>query len=313
MTQQVTPIRWWNLPWWANRTVRASRHSYRPSQRPVSLRRLGRLLVPNVRRPIFLLGAPRSGTTFLGTCLAELPELSYHQEPVATKAAARYVATGLWSGRKARRFYRTVYKWLMRIHCDGDLRLAEKTPRNAFLVGFLREAFPDAQFVHIIRDGRDAALSYSKKPWLSAASAGSARREPGGYPYGPTARFWVEPARTNQFETTTDLHRCIWAWRRHTESVLQEAETLPSCQYHELRYEALAEHPHATAERLLDYLQIDDRTSRGQFHQAVDAADPGSVGSWRDGLTGDQLAVVMAEAGPLLAKLGYVGDRRSLD
>ena len=89
---------------------------------------------------------------------------------------------------------------------------------------------------------------------------------------------------------------------------MQEAESLPSSQYHELRYEALAEHPHATANVLLDYLQIDDVRSRSQFHQAVDAADPASVGRWRDGLTNDQLAVVMAEAGPLLARLGYAGD-----
>jgi hypothetical protein len=307
MTQQVTPIRWWNLPWWANRTVRASRHSYVPSPRPLSPRRLARLLVPDLRRPIFLLGAPRSGTTFLGASLAQLPEVSYHHEPVATKAAARCVATGLWSRRKSQRFYRMVYRWLMRIHADGDLRFAEKTPRNAFLVGFLREAFPDAQFVHIVRDGRDAALSYSKKPWLSAASAGSSRREPGGYPYGPTARFWVEPDSVSQFETTSDLHRCIWAWRRHTESILQEAETLSVNQYHEIRYEALVRQPHETADPLLDFLQISQPKSRDRFHQAVDAVDPKSVGGWRDGMTVDQQAVVMTEAGSLLKRLGYMG------
>ena len=47
-------------------------------------------LDPRLHRPIFIIGAPRSGTTFLGSCLGRMPEVSYHFEPRLTKAAARW-------------------------------------------------------------------------------------------------------------------------------------------------------------------------------------------------------------------------------
>ena len=260
---------------------------------------------PNLASPIFVIGSPRSGTTFLGSCIAELPETSYHFEPVATKAAARYVYTQEWSVAKARRFYRLVYGWLMRIHADGDLRFADKTPRNCFLVDFLHQAFPNAQFVHIIREGRDAALSHSKKPWMQAAQAQSSKHEPGGYRYGPYTRFWVETERIAQFESTSDIHRCIWAWRRHTETALQSVARLPKHQYHELRYESLVANPTAEAEALLNFLSITDQRSRQRFHQAVGNVRPDSVGLWKKELSTEQLQQVEQEAGSLLSQLNY--------
>ncbi len=212
---QATPIRWFNLPYWALRTAGADLRSHTSTRRVLTVRQIYKTLSPDLGRPVFIIGAPRTGTTFLGQCLAALVELSYHFEPVATKAAARYVYEGLWSIAKARSFYRRVYAWLMRIHLDGDLVFAEKTPRNVFVVPFLLQCFPDARIIHIIRDGRDAALSLSKRPWLQAAQGDSGRREPGGYRYGAYAQFWVERERQAEFESTTDIHRCIWSWRRH--------------------------------------------------------------------------------------------------
>ena len=93
-------------------------------------------------------------------------------------AGGRYVYEGLWGYRRSREFYRLVYRWLVRVERDGDLRFAEKTPTNIFLIPFLAKAFPDSQFIHIIRDGRDAASSHMHKPWLRAEDAWSGEREP---------------------------------------------------------------------------------------------------------------------------------------
>lgn len=300
------PFQWSNLPRWVRRTIAADRREYQRQFRPLTIQRVGRLVIPNMRRPIFIVGAPRSGTTFLGACLGELPEISYHFEPVATKAATRLIYENCWSTLKARWFFRTVYAWLMRLHLDGDLRFAEKTPQISFIIPFLVRAFPDAQFIHILRDGRDAALSYSKKPWLQAAQAQSGKAEPGGYAYGPYARFWVESERVKEFETTSDLHRCIWGWRRFTESVLAAAAQLPTGQYHELRYESLVSNPTLEADRLLDFLQISNSKSRSVFHGAIAQARPDSVGQYRRELLESQLQEIDREAGTLLRRLGYV-------
>lgn len=271
----------------------------------MSVGRLAGTVVPNLREPIFVIGADRSGTTFLGNSLSSLREVSYHHEPVAIKAAARYVYEDRWGFRRAAFFFRSTYAWLMRIHLDGDLRFAEKSPSNSFIVPFLARAFPDASFVHIVRDGRDAALSLARQPWLVAASRASGRREPGGYRYGPDARYWVEPERRAEFEATTDLHRCIWSWRRHTEAALTGAAGLPAARYHELRYESLVTSPVSEGDAVLDFLGIDRPASRAAFLGALDRADPVGVGRWSQELGPDDLATIESEAGPLLRRLGY--------
>lgn len=301
-TNQVESFNLWRL---MRRTAIADRRKYLQQPRSLSAQRLLSVVTPNLQKPIFLVGAPRSGTTFLGSCLAQIPEISYHFEPIATKAAARYVYQGEWGTTQASWFYHLVYAWLMGKYLDGDLRFAEKTPRNCFLIDFLFQAFGDAQFVHIIRDGRDAALSYSKKPWLQAAQAQSQLKEPGGYRFGPYARFWVEPERKGEFESTSDIHRCIWAWRRHTQSALNAGARLRQTNYHELRYEALVTNPAQEAERLLNFLGITSPQSRQFFYQAVAQAQTNSVGLGYQELSSAQLEQIDAEAGELLEQLNY--------
>lgn len=301
----LEPIGWRTILRWARRTLRADLRHHAGGPRPWSARRAWGVLAPSLKRPVFLIGAPRSGTTFLGECLSALPEISYHHEPIATKAAARYVYCGIWPRWKARLFYRAVYRWLMRVHGEGHLRFAEKTPRNCFLIPFLADVFPDAQFVHIIRDGRDASLSHSKRPWLQAGEAGGGRREPGGYPYGPYARFWVEPHRRIEFEETSDLHRCIWAWRRYTEAALGARDLLDQRRYVEIRYESLVSRPEEVGRGLLEFLGISGPASQATFWSALGRATDGSVGRWRRELTAEQVDMIEIEAGDLLAKLGY--------
>ena len=132
-------------------------------------------LDPRMHRPIFIIGAPRSGTTFLGSCIGRMPEVSYHFEPKLTKAAAGCVYARSWSERRSAAVFRLSYSALVLVALHGGRRFADKTPENSFIVPFLASTFPLAQFVHIVRDGRDAAVSHVEKPWLTAASAASGR------------------------------------------------------------------------------------------------------------------------------------------
>jgi hypothetical protein len=302
-----TPIRLTNLWRWAQLTWRAERRYYGQLGRPVRLtsRRLSRSVSPSLDRPLFLLGAARSGTTFLGDCVGRIPEISYHHEPPATKAAGRYVYDRLWGFRRSRWFYRSVYGWLMRAELDGGLRFCEKTPTNSLLVPFLDRAFPEAQFIHIVRDGRDVSVSHLQKPWLLAASRGSAVREPGGYLLGPYASWWVEDGREREFETASDIHRMIWAWRRYVEAGLRDGPPLGPQRYLEIRYEDLVADPRRHGERMLDFMGIMRPASRSAFVVALERADPGSVGGWRRELSASDLAVIEADSGELLRRLGY--------
>jgi LPS sulfotransferase NodH len=302
-----TPITLPGLPDLAMRTLRTEINGRRALGRRLAPTpgRVAASLMPDLHRPLFLVGAARSGTTFLGEVLGALPEISYHHEPVATKAAARYVHEGRWSERRSRAFFRMVYRWLLRVELDGGRRFAEKTPWNTFLLPFLARTFPDLQVIHIIRDGRDVAASHIRKPWLRADSATSGKREPGGYLYGPWAQWWVPATDRTAFETGPDVLRMSMAWRLFTDAALRDGPGLGPERYLELRYESLVTAPATEALRVLDFLGIDQPASRAAMLDAVRAADPGSVGSWRTAFDEAQMERLMADSGALLDRLGY--------
>jgi hypothetical protein len=263
-----------------------------------------RALDPRLHRPIFIIGAPRSGTTFLGSCLGRMPEVSYHFEPRLTKAAARCVYDGSWTERRCATVFRLSYSALLLAGLHGGRRFAEKNPENSFVVPFLAEAMPDAQFIHIIRDGRDAAVSHSEQPWLNAKSAGSGKRGRGGQLWGPAARWWVEPGRREDFAAVSDIVRSAWCWRRFTEAALDGLATLPAGKSIEVRYESVVSDPMRAADLLSGFLGT---TPAGldALRAGLSEAKPDSVGRWRKALDERQISDVQREIGPLLAQLGY--------
>jgi hypothetical protein len=263
-----------------------------------------RALDPRLHRPIFIIGAPRSGTTFLGACIGRLPEVSYHFEPRLTKAAVRCVYEGSWTERRSAAVFRLSYSTLLLAGLHGGRRFADKNPENSFVVPFLAATLPGAQFVHIIRDGRDAAVSHAEKPWLAAASAGSGRQPVGGQLWGPAARWWVEPERREEFSAVPDIVRTAWCWRRFTEAALDGLQAMAADQAIELRYESVVSEPMAAAEVLADFLGTSP-AGREALRAGFAQANPGSAGRWRQALGDAEIVDVGHEIGSLLARLGY--------
>ena len=262
-----------------------------------------RALDPRLHRPVFIVGAPRSGTTFLGSCIGRMPEVSYHFEPRFTKAAAGCVYDGSWSEQRAATVFRVSYSVLMLAALQGGRRFAEKTPENSFVIPFLARALPDAQFVHIVRDGRDATVSHAEKPWLAAASAGRRRRAT-GLVRGPYPRWWVEEDRRAEFVAVSDLVRAAWCWRRFTEAAQAGLATLPAGRVLEVRYETVVSDPAGTAGQLAEFLGASP-AGRQALRSGLDGAKTSSVGRWRSALSADEVAEIDGEIGPLLSRLGY--------
>jgi hypothetical protein len=262
-------------------------------------------LDPRLLRPIFIIGAPRSGTTFLGGCIGRMPEVSYHFEPRLTKAIAGCAYEGSWSGRRSARAFRMSYSALLVAALHGGRRFAEKTPENSFLVPLLAATFPDAQFVHIIRDGRDAAVSHAQKPWLTAAAAGDGRRGPAGHLRGPYPRWWVEPDRRGEFSAVPDIVRTAWCWRRFTEAGLDGLARLDDGRAIQVRYESVVSDPMGAAAALGEFLGA---SAAGQqaLRAGLAQASRDSVGRWRKALGEREVTEVEREIGPLLIRLGYL-------
>ena len=117
--------------------------------------------------------------------------------------------------------------------------------------------------------------------------------------------FYIEPERAEEFATTSDIHRCAWIWRRHTEEIERLRSVLPVESWHGLRYEDLLETPDATLRDLLLFLGEDHPDAVHGVRDAARSGHVGSIGRWRNGLTAEEAAIVDEECGPMLRRLGY--------
>ncbi|RMF40576.1 MAG: sulfotransferase, partial [Anaerolineae bacterium] len=145
--------------------------------------------------PFFIVGHPRSGTTLLRFMLSSHPRLyipeetgfipfllprRMHHAPLSLAQTRRLLAriarlNYLWDGLvdDLPAFYAALPAPTLPVILDtlyrrqiapfGAQRWGDKTPLYVQHIPLLADLFPGAQFIHIIRDGRDAALSARKK------------------------------------------------------------------------------------------------------------------------------------------------------
>jgi hypothetical protein len=243
---------------------------------------MGRPRLGLEERLIFVVGCPRSGTTFLGRSLGALPGFVDLGEVTPWKAA-------LPAGPSADEL-RRILERVRLLGLARGLRGIEQTPETVYVLDAALEAYPQALAVHELRDGRDVVCSLLERRWLSAEGKG---RDDAGLMYGPHPRFWVEPERLEEFSQASDARRCAWAWRRYVEA----ARAKTSERMLEVRSESLA----GEAERIAAFLAA----PAAKLHRALDGFRDSSIGRWRRDLSAEQLRDVEAEAGPLLAELGY--------
>jgi hypothetical protein len=179
---------------------------------------------------------------------------------------------------------RTVYEAYARHH--GKTRYADKTPSYVLSMDLLASAFPEARFIHLIRDGRDVALSYLDADF-------------GSRTLGQAAVYW---------------NRFVRAGRA-------AGERCGPARYREVRYEALVAEPERVLREICEFvgLAFDERMLR--YHEGADRLVPSlshhehhrnlykpptaGLRDWRRDLAPRDVAVFEALAGDLLVELGY--------
>src|SRR5919198_4151747 len=227
-------------------------------------------------RIVFVVGSPRSGTTFLAGAVGAQPGFVDLGEVRPVKASvARW-----WSlpEEEAAGELRATLERVRRLGFVRDLRPVEQTPELAFVIRAAVRAYPQATVLHIVRDGRDVVCSLLEQGWLRDERAG---RDDAGLRYGGHARSWVEPERRDEFSRESEAARAAWAWRRY----LTAARAAPEHTL-ELRYEELAADPAATAGWIADRLE----TEPAPLAEALAKVHARSIGRWRRDLTPEQVA-----------------------
>ncbi len=277
-------------------------------------------------KKLFIVGCPRSGTTWVQLLLSQLPTVATAPE---TQIFAYYLThfERQWRHELAgadreqgaaglsRLLSEEEFIELCRLNASfvldrigarnpGAALVVEKSPKHALQAELIRRVFPDALFLHVIRDPRDTAAS------LLAAGRSWGR---GWAPQNAitAARWWVD----------------------HVTSARRLAGSTDG--YREVKYESLRENAASELQSILDWLGIPERReSCERIAAACDidrlrggaaAADlpipgeknpagffrKGKPGGWRDDLTGREVRQIEHICGPTMETAQYARTSRA--
>jgi len=282
-----------------------------------------------------IVGAPRSGTTLLRLMLDCHSELAIPPETGFIPGCARLSGTGAglredfvrwitnfppeapgWAdfaitvdelrGELERQGEFTVSDGLRtfyRLYAGrfGKRRWGDKTPSYALEMATIARLLPEAHFIHLIRDGRDVALSW-RKTWFSP---GDDMRT-----LARSWRRWIEQARAQSQQVARYMEIRFERLVSDPQAVLREVAQFVGLSYesemldYHLRSQArLAEHGprFSRAGQLL--VSRDQRLQQQQ--STMRPLDVTRAGAWRLVMTVEQRAEFAHEAEPLLSALGY--------
>jgi hypothetical protein len=247
--------------------------------------------------PVFIVGSPRSGTSFTAETIGGVSGFADLGELRPLKASIAQLYQLPVEAAAAR--IRTMVRRTQRLGLISSRRGIEQTPESTFLIPAIASAFPHARFVHLFRDGRDVAASLIGLGWLGENQTGT---DEVGHRFGVRPRFWVEPERRAEFAAASTGTRAAWVWRRY-ESTARTLLAPLKDRTIDIRYERLVAEPSEVAKELARFLGADERTD--EFVAGFGETRGSAAGRWRTDLAPAELADVEREAGELLRELGY--------
>ncbi len=127
--------------------------------------------ITRLDRPIFIIGCSRSGTTIFVDMLREHRDLAEWSEAGGVFEPRYFAPTinhfkdeGCVTKFHSRRL-QVLFGLFTRIR--GMPRFLNKHPQNSLRIGFIRAIFPDAKFIHLIRDGYATTYSNYRQVMLN--------------------------------------------------------------------------------------------------------------------------------------------------
>ena len=266
--------------------------------------------------PLIILGVRRSGTTLLRVMLDRhsqlaVPDESYFIPQIADRHRGRIdvdvflddlrrlptlrdweidletVRARLDPGATAAEGISAVYDAYASRH--GKTRWGDKTPMYMQHLRLLEQLFPQARFVHLVRDGRDAALSFL------------------AVPAGIMTEGFGHPRNAAGFACQ---------WRTEVEDARALGRRVGPARFLEVRYEHLVADAEASLRRICDFAGLSFESTMLDYPASVDlsakphqqslakAPTPG-LRNWRTQMAPADVSAFERIAGDVLASLGY--------
>ncbi|NUR87825.1 MAG: sulfotransferase [Nonomuraea sp.] len=272
-------------------------------------------------RPVFVIGCPRSGTTMLQLMLHSHPRIAVAPETKFLEPA--YYRRRMFGDMRESRNRQALAEWIaddrttkfkelgldrddfvrqaslapgsfgsvigiafqMYAGRFGKARWGDKRPSYVRKVPLVRRLFPDAQFIHLIRDGRDCVASLKEMPWYHL-----------------------------------DTFHAVSAWAEAMDAGVELRKDLPEDSYYELRYEDLTDDPATEMKKLCHFLGEDFDPASLSPEQAAKQAVPlhkvwhgnthgevtkARVGTWTTRLQPWEISLCESALGDRLRAHGY--------
>lgn len=187
------------------------------------------------RNPIFILGAPRSGTSLFNRMLSEHPHIAnlseavYIWEPKDKNFNRDHVKRASDADDESRSRLRHTFGLYQRI--KGKDVFCNKCPRSSVRIEFINTIFPDAQFVHLVRDGRAVVNSI-----LSIIEREDFRKVD---PFGKFCR----PDNWREYVDKNPLERFANQWVGILDTVHNDKQGIDQSRWIEIKYEELCTKP----------------------------------------------------------------------
>lgn len=288
---------------------------------------------------IFVVGSPRSGTTILSEVLGRHPDIADFYEPYyiwdyRTGSGNDDVRTAAIADASTRALIRREFELFAKKSRKSVV--VEKSPENCFRVPYVHAVFPEAKWIHIIRDGRDCVESIyreSEKRKQIVQERNIKQLFGVAYEMLRVQRFWrnrwqalwFELREIKSFDPRRYFNKAKWEggagwgprfrgwrdarrqlepvafaalqWRTSVESLMNGLQQVPPEQQINCRYEDFVAHPEPELERLFDFIGV------APMPQIARDITQHSIGKWRHAFTPRELGVIGPVIGDLMVQL----------
>ena len=231
---------------------------------------------PHFDKPVFIVSAPRAGSTLLFETLAQFPNVWTIGEesheliediPQLHPEAQDFDSNRLTELRAStdvidllkRRFVRQLrnregvsYLQAETEASPGSVRFLEKTPKNALRIPFLKAAFPDALFVYLYREPAEN-ISSLLEGWRSLRFI--AYRNLPNWMHRQWSFFL--PAGWRELHSASLATIAAYQWRKCNETIVNDLKNIPDSDWCRVSYADLVAHPQQTLMQIAHFAELD--------------------------------------------------------
>ena len=137
-------------------------------------------------------------------------------------------------------YFREVVKGHLEIF--NKSRFVNKMPHNSMRIRYINGIFPDAKFIHILRDGRAVVNSLLKRRRLEKGSINS---------------WWAtKPKKWRKYKKLPGAQQSAYQWRDIIQQIKKDKKYLKKDQYYEFKYEDLIEKTDESMRQIISFLEL---------------------------------------------------------